>query len=182
MHRLFSSCGEWGLFFVVVLGLLIAVASFIVEHGFYGAWPSAAMTRRLQSTGSIVVACRIFPNQRRNLWPLHWQVDSHPLGHQGSPTATFNLWDFIFLSLFHETKRRYTYVCSQYMACLLYWEMSPLIIRLAILNCVSWKHMDNNVIHNFLKSPHSLRTNGVPFRGNCIVSVKKRKFRLSGVK
>ena len=29
----FSSCGEQGLLFVVVLGLLIAVASLVVEHG-----------------------------------------------------------------------------------------------------------------------------------------------------
>ena len=29
----FSSCGEWGLLFVVVHGLLIAVASFVAEHG-----------------------------------------------------------------------------------------------------------------------------------------------------
>ena len=29
-----SSCGEWGLVFVVVLGLLITVASLLVEHGF----------------------------------------------------------------------------------------------------------------------------------------------------
>ena len=31
--RAFSSCGEWGLLFVVVHGLLIAVASLVVEHG-----------------------------------------------------------------------------------------------------------------------------------------------------
>ena len=30
---LFSSCGEQGLLFVVVRGLLIAVASLVVEHG-----------------------------------------------------------------------------------------------------------------------------------------------------
>ena len=30
---LFSSCGERGLLFVAVCGLLIAVASLIVEHG-----------------------------------------------------------------------------------------------------------------------------------------------------
>ena len=30
----FSSCGERGLLFVVVRGLLIAVASFAAEHGF----------------------------------------------------------------------------------------------------------------------------------------------------
>ena len=31
--RAFSSCGEWGLPFVVARGLLIAVASLVVEHG-----------------------------------------------------------------------------------------------------------------------------------------------------
>ena len=31
--RAFSSCSEWGLLFVVVRGLLIAVASLVVEHG-----------------------------------------------------------------------------------------------------------------------------------------------------
>ena len=30
--RAFSSCGEWGLLFVVVRGLLIAVASLVAEH------------------------------------------------------------------------------------------------------------------------------------------------------
>ena len=29
----FSSCGEWGLLFVAVRGLLIATASLVVEHG-----------------------------------------------------------------------------------------------------------------------------------------------------
>ena len=29
----FSSCGEWGLLFVAVCGLLIVVASLVVEHG-----------------------------------------------------------------------------------------------------------------------------------------------------
>ena len=29
----FSSCGEWGLLFVAVSGLLIVVASLVVEHG-----------------------------------------------------------------------------------------------------------------------------------------------------
>ena len=32
--RVFSSCGEWGVLFVAVRGLLIAVASLVVEHGF----------------------------------------------------------------------------------------------------------------------------------------------------
>ena len=29
----FSSCGDWGLLFVVVRGLLITVASLVAEHG-----------------------------------------------------------------------------------------------------------------------------------------------------
>ena len=32
--RAFSSCGERGLLFIVVHGLLIAVASLVAEHGF----------------------------------------------------------------------------------------------------------------------------------------------------
>ena len=52
--------------------------------------------------GSVVVAhgpscsaaCGIFPDQGSNPCPLHWQVDSYPLRHQGSPNRTFKemLW------------------------------------------------------------------------------------------
>ena len=31
--QVFSSCGEWELLFVAVRGLLLAVASLVVEHG-----------------------------------------------------------------------------------------------------------------------------------------------------
>ena len=50
-------------------------------------------------TGSVVVAhgpscpaaCGILPDQGSNPCPLHWQADSQPLRHQGSPlTWTFN--------------------------------------------------------------------------------------------
>ena len=45
-------------------------------------------------TGSVVVAhgpscsvaCGIFPDQGSNPCPLHWQADSQPLHHQGSPS------------------------------------------------------------------------------------------------
>ena len=48
-------------------------------------------------TGSVVVAhgpscsvaCGIFPDQGSNLCPLHWQADSQPLCHQGSPQVLF---------------------------------------------------------------------------------------------
>ena len=44
-------------------------------------------------TGSVIVAhgpscsaaCGIFPDQGSNPCPLHWQADSQPLCHQGSP-------------------------------------------------------------------------------------------------
>lgn len=50
---------------------------------------------RLWSTGSVVavhgVSCfrafGIFPDQRLNPCPLHWQVDSSSLDHQGSPLS-----------------------------------------------------------------------------------------------
>ena len=32
------------------------------------------------------VACGIFPDQGSNSCPLHWQADSQPLCHQGSPS------------------------------------------------------------------------------------------------
>ena len=57
--RDFSSCGERGLLFIVVHGLLIAVASLVAEHGL-----------------SCSTACGIFPDQGLNPCPLHWQVDS----------------------------------------------------------------------------------------------------------
>ena len=62
-----------------------------------GAWGShcggLVAAPRLQSPGSIVVAhglscstvCGIFPDQRLKSCLLHWQMDSLPLSHQGSP-------------------------------------------------------------------------------------------------
>ena len=67
----FSSCGEQGLLFAAVRGLLIAVASLVAEHG-------------LQARRSVVVVhefscsvtCGILPDQGSNSCPLHRQVDS----------------------------------------------------------------------------------------------------------
>ena len=47
--------------------------------------------------GSVIVAhgpscsaaCGIFPDQGSNLCPLHWQADSQPLRHQGSPLSHY---------------------------------------------------------------------------------------------
>ena len=57
----------------------------------------------LRSTGSrraVIVAhrpspsaaCGIFPDQGSNPCPLHWQADSQPLRHQGSPLFSLYWW------------------------------------------------------------------------------------------
>ena len=56
-------------------------------------WPLLLQSTGSRRTGSVVVAhgpsfsaaCGIFPDQGSNPCPLHWQVDSQPLHHQGSP-------------------------------------------------------------------------------------------------
>ena len=60
-------------------------------------------------TGSVIVAhgpscsvaCGIFPDQGSNPCPLHWQADSQPLRHQGSPKILVIFFFFlIFIYLF----------------------------------------------------------------------------------
>ena len=82
--RTFSSCDEQGLLFAVVLGLLIAVASLVVEHRLESTWVSGVEACGL----SCPLACGIFLDQGLNLCLLHWQVDSLPLSYQGSPEAS----------------------------------------------------------------------------------------------
>ena len=80
--RAFSSCGKRGPLFITVRGPLTIAASLVSR---------STGSRR---AGSVVVAhgpsCSaargIFPDQGSNLCPLHWQADSQPLRHQGSPT------------------------------------------------------------------------------------------------
>ena len=75
----FSSFGKRGLLFIAVRGLLIAVASLVVECRL-----QARGLQQLWHMGSVVVvhglncsvACRIFPDQGSNPCPLHWQADS----------------------------------------------------------------------------------------------------------
>ena len=63
---------------------------------------SVAAVSGPQSTGSIVVAHRlscavahgIFPDQGSNPCLLHWQADSLPLSHQGSPQTNFYFHSF----------------------------------------------------------------------------------------
>ena len=83
--------------FVSVRGLSLFAAS----RGHSSSWCaglSLSWALLLRSTGSrragsVVVAhgpscsaaCGIFPDQGSNPCPLHWQADSQPLRHQGSP-------------------------------------------------------------------------------------------------
>ena len=72
----FSSCGEWGLLFVAVQGLLIAVTSLVAYRslvlGHAGFSSCSLWSQRLSSYPE---ACTIFPDQIK-LCPLHWQVNS----------------------------------------------------------------------------------------------------------
>ena len=78
--RAFSSCGKRGPLFIVVRGPLTIAASFVTEH--------RLQTRRLSNCGSRAQLLRgtwDLPDQGSNPCPLHWQADSQPLRHQGSP-------------------------------------------------------------------------------------------------
>ena len=85
-----------------VHGLLIVAVSLAVERSLQGTWASVAAVPGHWSTGSVVVvhglsclmACGIFPDQGLNLCLLHWQEDSLPLTHQGSPRQKISLYSF----------------------------------------------------------------------------------------
>ena len=66
---------------------------------------------------SCSVACGIFPDQGSNPCPLHWQADSQPLRHQGSPSGHFLTGLFVFLIL-------------SCISCLYILEINPLLFSL----------------------------------------------------
>ena len=57
--RAFSSCGEQGLLFIAVCGLLIVVASPVAEHRALGVRASVVVARGLSSCGSRVLEHRL---------------------------------------------------------------------------------------------------------------------------
>ena len=98
--------------FVSVWGLSLVVAS---EGHSSSRCAGLSLSRPLllRSTGSrraglVIVAhrpscsaaCGIFPDQGSNPCPLHWQADSQPLRHQGSPNTL--LFKFYFSSSPHQ--------------------------------------------------------------------------------
>ena len=61
----------------------------------------SSWSRNLTRVSCIAGSCRfllqgIFPTQGLNLWPLHWQADSLPQSHQGSPIVLINVIESIF--------------------------------------------------------------------------------------
>ena len=85
-------CGAvFSLWWLLLLGAraLGARASIVVARGL-SSCGSRALERRLSSCGALPglscnAACGMFPDQGSNPCLLHWQVDSQPLRHQGSP-------------------------------------------------------------------------------------------------
>ena len=105
----FFSCSRQRLLLVVVDTLLIVVASLVTEHQLQEhrlqqLWHAGSViaAHELQSMGSVVVghgsscsvATGILWDQELNPWPLHWQTDSHPICHQGSPSTLIYTRDF----------------------------------------------------------------------------------------
>ena len=76
----FSSCSEQGLLCSLSerASHCCGLSGFKASSRHVG---SVVVTHGLSSSS----ACGIFPDQGANLEPLHWQVDSYPVGHQGSP-------------------------------------------------------------------------------------------------
>ena len=87
--------------FVSVRGLSLAVASGGHSSsrcmGLSLSQPLLSRSTGSRRAGSVIVAhgpscsaaCGIFPDQGSNPYPLHWQADSQPLRHQGSPPVLF---------------------------------------------------------------------------------------------
>ena len=82
--RAFSSCGKRGPLFIAVRGPLTITASLVGSTGSRRAGSAVVAHGPSCST-----ACGIFPDQGSNPCPLHWQADSQPLRHQGSPHRNF---------------------------------------------------------------------------------------------
>ena len=106
-----SSLSDYFIYlFLAVLGLRLCDGlSLVVASGVHSSSRCTGLSLSrallLRSTGSrragsVIVAhgpscsaaCGIFPDQGPNPRPLHWQADSQPLRHQGSPKETFYIY------------------------------------------------------------------------------------------
>ena len=99
--RAFSSCGGRGYSSMRCAGLplwwLLLLQSAGSRHkGFSSSCGSVAVTHGLRCS----TACGLFPDQGSNPCPLHWQADSQPLRHQGSPCNYFYFVCFFFFLIY----------------------------------------------------------------------------------
>ena len=80
-------------------GLLIAVASPVAEHVLQGLRAQELWRTDLGCS----TACGIILDHGSNLWPLQWQVDSHPVYHEGSlaPSIKWSVGPFLLKVLSH---------------------------------------------------------------------------------
>ena len=89
---------------------------------------------------SCSVACGVFPDQGLNPCLLHWQADSLPLSHQGSPTISFN--SFSTQKSKTSLLTMQTSSCPSFLLCLysltsLCW-MSINLICWPQISCMKW--------------------------------------------
>ena len=99
------------LFFLIIIYLFIYLwlcwvfvsvrgpSPVVASGGHSSSWPLLLRSTGSRRAGSVIVAhvpscsvaCGILPDQGSNPCPLHWQADSQPLHHQGSP-GCFQFW------------------------------------------------------------------------------------------
>ena len=122
-------------------------------------WPLLLRSTGSRRAGSAVVAhgpscsaaCGISPDQGSNPCPLHWQADSQPLRHQGSPVLFIfilqqNEFYFFDLEIWGMTLTIGIYVGPLVM-CLYFVEHRADVHEVH----VSWTHMMDNICHSFRK-------------------------------
>ena len=80
--RAFSSCGKSGPLFIAARGPLTTRPLLLRSTGSRRAGSATVAHGPTCST-----ACGILPDQGSNPCPPHWQADSQPLRHQGSPVG-----------------------------------------------------------------------------------------------
>ena len=91
--------GSGGYFLVAVPGLLVVVASFVVERGLQGVLASAFVAPRLSIVGLEFVMHRLgfsgalgmLPDQGSNPCPLPWQVGVLTTEPPGKPSWCFSV-------------------------------------------------------------------------------------------
>ena len=124
--RAFSSCGKWGPLFIAVRGPLTIAASLVAEY--------RLQTRRLSSCGSRAQLLRgmwDLPRPGLEPCPLHWQADSQPLRHQGSPHKFLITWNVTVFILFNYPILIYSIlvVILDYFSFLLIQIVTPLYVH-----------------------------------------------------